>query len=95
MAETIHRRRRGRRIDIRVTDTQDAAIREAAALAGETLSAFLLTAAEQRASELLEGRRHLVMSHHSFEQFCAVVEQPGAAIPELQELFTLAPIPRA
>jgi uncharacterized protein (DUF1778 family) len=37
---------RSRRIDVRVTDEQDAIIRETAAAAGQTITTFLLSAAE-------------------------------------------------
>ena len=80
---------RSRRIDIRVTDEQDAIIREAAAAAGQTLTAFLLSAAEQRAHELLDERRHLVMSNRAFAAFAAALEAPGEQVPAMRELFRL------
>ncbi len=86
---------RSRRIDVRVTDSQDALIREAAAIAGETVTTFLLVAAEHRASELLESRRHLVMSSRAFQQFSAALDAPAEPVAELRELFTLEPIPEA
>lgn len=84
---------RSRRIDIRVTDAQDAIIREAAALAGQTVTAFLLRAAQDRARELLDERRHLVMSDRAFERLVAELDEPGQPVPELIELFALPPIP--
>jgi uncharacterized protein (DUF1778 family) len=86
-------RARTRRIDVRVTDAQDAVIREAADLAGETVTSFLLTAAEQRARELLEDRRHLTMSAASFRALAEALDEPGEAVPELSELFDLPRIP--
>lgn len=86
---------RSRRIDVRVTDSQDTLIREAAAMAGETVTTFLLVAAEQRANELLESRRHLVMSARAFQQFSAALDTPGEPVTELQELFTVEPIREA
>ncbi|MGA2162940.1 MAG: DUF1778 domain-containing protein [Solirubrobacteraceae bacterium] len=80
---------RSRRIDVRVTDEQDAIIREAAMLAGETLTAFLLSAAQERARELLDERRHLVMSDHAFERFAEALEAPAERAPALTELFRL------
>lgn len=84
---------RSRRIDVRVTDAQDAVIREAAALAGQTVTAFLLSAAQDRARELLDERRHLVMSDRAFERFVAELDEPGQPVPELAELFALPRIP--
>jgi uncharacterized protein (DUF1778 family) len=83
---------RTRRIDVRVTDAQDAVIREAAALAGET--SFLLTAAEERARELLDERRHLTMSKAAFRALTDALDEPGHPVPELVELFDLPPLTR-
>ncbi len=80
---------RSRRIDVRVTDEQDAVIREGAALAGETITAFLLGAAQERARELLDERRHLVMSDRTFERFAAALDEPAKPVPALTELFKL------
>jgi uncharacterized protein (DUF1778 family) len=84
---------RSRRIDVRVTDAQDAVIREAAALAGETVTGFLLAAAETRASQLLDQRRHLTMSATSFAALSASLDNPPVAVEELSELFALERIP--
>lgn len=84
---------RTRRIDVRVTDAQDAIIREAAAQAGETVTAFLLSAAEERARELLDERRHLVMSAEAFDRLAAELDAPAEPVPELVELFRLPRIP--
>lgn len=91
---TTNTRSRSRRIDVRVTDAQDAVIREAADLAGETVTSFLLTAAEQRARELLGERRHLTMSSASFRALAASLDEPGAPVPELVELFELPRLPQ-
>jgi uncharacterized protein (DUF1778 family) len=85
--------RRSRRIDVRVTDAQDALIREAAELAGETVTSFLLYAAEKRARELLDEGQHLTMSAAAFRAFAESLDEPGEAVAELTELFDLAPIP--
>jgi uncharacterized protein (DUF1778 family) len=86
---------RSRRIDVRVSDEQDAVIREAAALAGQTVTAFLLDAAQGRARELLDERRHLAMSGQTFALFAEALDAPAAAVPELVELFRLPRLPAA
>lgn len=86
---------RSRRIDVRVTDAQDAVIREAAALAGQTVTAFLLNAAEERARGLLDERRHQVMSDRAMGRLLAELDEPGQPVPELAELFALPRIPEA
>lgn len=83
------KRSRTRRIDVRVSDEQDAIIREGAALAGQTITAFLLDAAQERAHGLLDERRHLVMSEGAFERFAQALEEPPEQIPALSELFRL------
>lgn len=80
---------RSRRIDVRVTDEQDAIIREAAAAAGQTVTAFLLSAAEERAHAVLDQRRHLVMSDQAFEAFAVALDAPGERAAALSDLFTL------
>lgn len=80
---------RTHRLDMRVTETQDAVIREAAALAGQTVTAFLLTAAQDRARELLDERRHLVMGDRAFAGLVAALDDPGQPVPELVDLFAL------
>jgi len=80
---------RSRRIDVRVTDEQDAIIREAAAAAGQTVTAFLLSAAEDRARQILDERRHLVMSDRAFAAFTAALDAPGEEVPAMRDLFAL------
>jgi len=84
---------RSRRIDVRITDAEDAMIREAAALTGQTVTAFLLSAAQERARELLDERRHIVISDRAFERFVAELDEPGQPVPVLAELLALARIP--
>lgn len=85
---------RSRRIDVRVTGEQDALIREAAAAEGQTISAFLLGAAEQRARDVLEERRHLVISDRAFAKFAAALDGPGEYVPAINELLALPRINR-
>lgn len=80
---------RSRRIDVRVTDEQDAIIREAAAAAGQTVTAFLLSAAEERARRVLDQRRHLMMSDRAFRAFSAALDAPDERVAALDELFAL------
>jgi len=86
---------RPHRIDVRVSAEQDAMIREAAALAGQTVTGFLLDAAEDRAREVIDERRDLVMSKATFARFAEALDAPGEAVPELVELFRLPRIPAA
>lgn len=78
-----------------MTEEQDAMIREAAATAGMTVTAFLLDAARERALALLEQSRHLVISARAFDRFAAGLDAPGEAVPAMTELFQLPRIPDA
>ena len=80
---------RSRRIDVRVTDEQDAVIREAAAASGQTVSAFLLGAAEVRARAVLDERRHLVMSDRAFAALAEALDEPGERVHALDALLSL------
>lgn len=84
---------RPHRIDVRVSEAQDAMIREAAALAGQTVTGFLLDAAQDRAQEVLDERRGLVMSKAAFARFAEALEAPAEPVPGLIELFRLSRIP--
>ena len=70
-------------------------IREAAALAGQTVTGFLLDAAEDRAREVIDERRDLVMSKATFVRFAEALDASGEPVPELVELFRLPRIPAA
>jgi uncharacterized protein (DUF1778 family) len=87
--------RRSRRIDIRVSEETDALIREAAALSGQTVTAFLHEAALARAQVLVEEGRHLVMRRQTFARFAEALDAPARPVPELTELFGLPRIDAA
>lgn len=80
---------RSRRIDVRVSDEQNALIREAAALSGQTVTAFLLDAAQERAQALIDERRHLVMGEQTFARFAEALDAPAEPVAEMVELFRL------
>jgi uncharacterized protein (DUF1778 family) len=84
---------RSRRIDVRVTDEQDALIREAAAAAGQTVTAFLLSAGETRARTILDERRHLIMSDRAFAALAETLDAPAQPVPTIRELFALPALP--
>ena len=86
---------RPHRIDVRVSAEQDAMIREAAALAGQTVTSFLLDAAEDRAREVIDERCDLVMRKPTFARFAEALDAPGEPVPELAELLRLPRIPEA
>lgn len=80
---------RSRKIDVRVTDAQDALIREAAAAAGQTVTAFLLGAAEDRARAILDQRRHLVIGDQAFAALVMTLDESGEPVTAISELLSL------
>jgi len=53
----------------------------------------LISAAQERARELLDERHHLVVSDRAFQRLVAELDEPGRPVSELVELFELPRIP--
>lgn len=79
---------------MRVTPDQDALIREAAGLVHETVTAFVLTTAMERAGELLEARRTAILPNEAFDRFYAALDEPERVVPELVALLRAEPLAR-
>jgi uncharacterized protein (DUF1778 family) len=95
MASTSQGTNRRRRIEMRVTPDQEAVIREAADLAHETVTAFVLATATERAREVLEARRTATLPNEAFDRFYAALDEPEKVVPELVELLRAEPLPRS
>lgn len=80
---------------MRVTPDQEALIREAADLAQETLTTFVLGTATERARKLLDARRTVTLENDEFDRFYAALDEPETVVPELVELLRAEPLPRA
>lgn len=80
---------------MRVTPDQEAVIREAADLAHETVTAFVLATATERAREVLEARRTATLPNEAFDRFYAALDEPEKVVPELVELLRAEPLPRS
>jgi uncharacterized protein (DUF1778 family) len=76
-------RNRGR-INIRVDPEQAARLRAAAEANGETLTSFLLTAAAQRAEEVLERAGRIALNGAVFERFVAALDAPVETMPTVE-----------
>jgi uncharacterized protein (DUF1778 family) len=84
------RPRRGGRTDrlgLRASEEQADLIREAAALEGKTVSAFVMDTATSHARQVISDHRDLVLSQEAFQRFYAELDKPAEAVPELAELF--------
>ena len=95
MAVTPPESTRRHRIEVRVTANQAALIRHAASLAGETVTAFVLGTATERATKLVEAQRTVTLPNETFDRFYAALDDPATIVPELVELFRAEPLPRS
>lgn len=75
------------RLNFRLTDDQERALRQAAALTGQTVSGFVLSAAVEHAHELLERANHIELSAADFKRFVAELDKPAEVVPALVKLF--------
>lgn len=79
--------RKAARLAMRLTPDQDALIRDAAAVAGQSLTEFVTSAAITRAEDTLADRRVFRLDDAAWAEFSAILDRPAKRIPELAELF--------
>lgn len=84
---------RRRRLEVRVSEEQDALIRHAASVQDTTVSAFLLDTVTARARKVVREHRDLTLSNETFDRFLAELDRPAEVVPELVELFAHQPQP--
>lgn len=53
------------RIDLRLTDDDKSMIEEAAAISNQSVSQFMLNSASQRAAEVIEQHRQVILNEES------------------------------
>lgn len=80
-------RRKNARLAMRLTPDQDALIRDAAAVTGQSLTEFVTTAAVTRAEDTLADRRVFRLDDGAWTEFAAILDRPAKRIPELAELL--------
>ena len=80
------------RLEVRVTPEQEALIRQAADLEHETVTAFLLETATERARSILKAHSSVTLSNQAFDRFYAALDKPAKVVPELVELFQSKPV---
>ncbi|CCK64984.1 Protein of unknown function [Mycobacterium canettii CIPT 140070017] len=74
------------RLNFRLSPEQEQALRHAAALTGQSLSGFVLSAAVDHAHDLLARANRIELSEAAFRRFVAALDEPGEAAPELVRL---------
>jgi len=80
---------------MRVTPDQDALIRQAAGIAGETVTGFVLGTATERARKLVDAQRTATLANEAFDRFYAALDEPATVVPELVALLASEPLRRA
>ena len=75
------------RVNLRVAPTHDALLRQAAALAGETLSDFLVESGRERAERLVADRARFVLDDKAWAAFNEALGRPARIKPQVRELF--------
>lgn len=79
---------RNRRWAFRVRASSDALVREAATLAGVSLTEFVEESAVARAEEVIAERQAVRLSPEEFSRFVAALDEAPTAVPELVDLFS-------
>src|SRR5262245_36334921 len=83
-----HTGRKQARLAMRLTPEQDALIRDAAAVAGQSLTDFVTSAAVLRAEDTLADRRLFRLDDLAWADFTAILDRPtGEPIPALEALL--------
>lgn len=82
MAET-----KTNRVNLRVAERDVELFRQAAGVADESLSEFLLGSGRERAERLLADRTRFVISEKQWAAFNAALERPAQANPKIAKLF--------
>lgn len=75
------------RLNLRVAPADDALLRQAAELLGETMSEFLVESARERAERLVADRTRFVLADEQWCAFCAALDRPAEVKPAVRELF--------
>ena len=75
------------RRNLRVSPADDVLFREAAALAGESVSEFLVESGRERAETMLADRTDFALDRKAWTAFLAELDRAAAARPELVELM--------
>lgn len=64
------------RIDLRLTDDDKSMIEEAAAISNQSVSQFMLNSASQRAAEVIEQHRRVILNEESSTRVMDALSNP-------------------
>ena len=79
--------RKERRSNVRASEGEVDAIMRASALAGVSVSAFIMTSATERAERTLADARHFELSAEQWQEFTAALDRPARKLPRLRRLL--------
>jgi len=66
------------RIDLRLTDDDKRMIEEAAAMSNQTMTQFMVASASERAAEIIEQHRRLLLNEESWNLVMDAISNPPA-----------------
>lgn len=66
------------RIDLRLSDEDKSLIEEAAAMTNQTITQFMVNSASERAAEVIEQHRRLILNEASWNQVMDAISNPPA-----------------
>ncbi|MDX5627594.1 MULTISPECIES: DUF1778 domain-containing protein [unclassified Brenneria] len=72
------------RIDLRLTDDDKSMIEEAAALSNLTMTQFMVSSAAERAAEVIQQHRRLVLNEESWNLVMDAIDNPQAPNDKLK-----------
>lgn len=64
------------RIDLRLSDDDKSAIEEAAAISNQTITQFMVASASQRAAQVIEQHRRLILNEESWTRVMDAISNP-------------------
>lgn len=68
------------RIDLRLTDDDKSMIEEAAAISNQSVSQFMLNSASQRAAEVIEQHRRVILNEESRTRVMDALSNPPSLV---------------
>lgn len=75
------------RLEFRLTADQKEAIEEAAAIEGRTVTDFSASVLVERAQEVIDRERRLLVDAVRFDAFIEVMDRPARSVDGLRELL--------
>ncbi len=72
------------RIDLRLTDNDKTMIEEAAAITNQSVSQFMLNSASERAAEVIEQHRRVILDETSWTRVMDALSAPAAPVDALR-----------